>query len=293
MVDLRADIVLKLPERLLALMMRSGCAEFNLGLEKGSDKMLQKMMKDMTVKDHFAATEKLRRIAGKVNKDIRINGTFILGGPSETKQDVRDTLIHSLALNLDEVTIYPLEIHPGTQIYKEALKAKILKPGLAPYLDATEYPWYATKDLPRSYLLKINESYETMFARLRRFRAAMQWIEEQFLPENERTLISYPSRKTRNLDGSVKEFFCFTLDYLRKHPDKALSKKGTLVAPMVVYESQVERAIHLLERRLRQKYPNYDDEYSYGDYQFGWLLSEWKSLLNAFEELFSIALLNV
>lgn len=210
----------------------------------------------------------------------------------ETKGDVRDTIIHSLALNLDEVTVYPLEIHPGTQIYVEALKEKILKPGLAPYLDAREYPLYATEDLPRSYLFKIKESYEGMLERLRQFRGAMQWIEEQFLPENERSLISYPIRKTRNLDRKIKEFFHVALDYLRKHPSGGLSKNGAIMAPIMVYELKVERAIYLLERRLKRKCPKYDDDYSYGDYQFGWLLGEWKSFLKAFEELLSTALLN-
>jgi radical SAM superfamily enzyme YgiQ (UPF0313 family) len=287
-VEMRADVILELPERLLALMIRSGCAEFNLGLEKGSDKMLQKITKDITVKDHFAAIEKLRRVAGKVKKEIKVNGTFILGGPGETKKDVRDSIIHSLALNLDEVTIYPLEIYPGTQIYREALKEGILQPGLSPYLDAREYPVYATENLSRTYLSKMKESYEGMFEELRQFRGAMQWIEEQFLPEDERCLISYPVKKTRNLDRKVKEFFQVTLDYLRKHPDEGLLKNGAMITPAMVCELKVERAIHLLERRLKKKYLNYDDDYEYGDYQFGWLLGEWKSFLKKFEELFSI-----
>lgn len=286
-VEMRADVILQLPERLLALMMRSGCAEFNLGLEKGSDRMLQEMTKDLTVNDHFAAIEKLRRIAKRAKKEIRVNGTFILGGPRETKEDVWDTVIHSLALNLDEVTMYPLEIYPGTQVYAEAIKDKILKPELAPFLDAKEYPLYATKNLQRSYLLKIKELYDEMFESLRQLRGAMQEIEGQFLPEDERWSSIFPVKRTRNLDRKVREFIQIALEYLKKHPDERLSKSEATRALVTVPAMKIERAIDLLERQLKQKYPHYDDDYVYGDYQLGWLLSEWKSFLNRFERLFS------
>jgi hypothetical protein len=287
-VEMRADVILQLPERLLTLMVRSGCAEFNLGLEKGSDKMLQQMTKDITINDHFTAIQKLRRVAQRAKKEVKVNGTFILGGPGETEEDVWDTVIHSLALNLDEVTIYPLEIYPGTQICVKALKEGILKPGLAPYLDAREYPLYATKNLPRSYLFKIKESYEELFENLRQLRGAMQEIEGQFLPEDERCLSIFPVKRTRDLDRKVREFIQVALEYLRKHPDEGLSKNGAITAPVTVSLLKIERAIDLLERRLKQKYPNYDDDYVYGDYQLGWLLSMWKSFLNRFEKLFSI-----
>jgi radical SAM superfamily enzyme YgiQ (UPF0313 family) len=287
-VEMRADVILQLPERLLVLMMRSGCAEFNLGLEKGSDRMLQKMTKDITVNDHFAAIEKLRRVAQRVKKEIKVNGTFILGGPGETKGDVWDAVIQSLALNLDEVTMYPLEIYPGTQVYAEALKEGILKPGLAPYLDAREYPLYATKNLPRSYLFKIKGSYDEMFESFRQLRGTMQEIEGQFLPEDERCLSIFLVKRTRNLDRKIREFIQAALEHLRKHPDGGLSKNGAMMDPVTVHVLKVERAIDLLEHRLKQKYPNYDDDYVCGDYQLGWLLSEWKSFLNQFEKLFSI-----
>lgn len=172
------------------------------------------------------AIEKLRGVAQRVKKEVKVNGTFILGGPGESEEDVWDTVIHSLTLNLDEVTIYPLEIYPGTQICVEALKEGVLKLGLAPYLDAREYPLYATKNLPRSYLFKIKESYEEMFESLRQLRGAMQEIEGQFLPEDERCLSIFPVKRTRNLDGKVREFIQVALEYLRRHPDEIYRKTG-------------------------------------------------------------------
>ena len=286
-VDMRADVILKLPQQLLELMIRSGCTEFNLGLEKGSNRLLKKMTKDMTIEQHFEAVAKLRKAAEKLKREVWINGTFILGGPEETKDDIRDTVFHSLALNLDEATVYPLEIHPGTRIYKEALEEKIIKPGLEPYIDPKEYPFYVTKDLPRRYLNEIEESYEKMFKSLRQFRGTMQWIEEQFLPENERCLVSYPIKKTKKLDHVFKEFLQISIDCLKNHPRDELLKDQMKKEPIVAYELKVEKTIHSIERSLKRKYPNYDEDYCFGDYQFGWLLNEWKFFLSQFENFFS------
>jgi radical SAM superfamily enzyme YgiQ (UPF0313 family) len=287
-VEMRADVILQLPVRLLALMIRSGCIEFNLGLEKGSNRMLREMTKDITIEDHFAAIGKLRQVSSKVRKGILINGTFILGGPGETRDDVCDTVFHSWVLNLDEVTLYVLEIYPGTRIYAEALKEGILKPELTPFLNPKKYPLYATKRLPRSYLIRIKESYAEVFERFSDFKGVMQEIEGQFLPENERNLSVFPAKKTRILNKKVKEFIQNAVDYAKKHRDKKLPRNWTSEIPVKAYVSRVNEAITLLERRLKQKYPNYVKDYVYGDYQTGSLLNYWVLFLEEFEKLFTL-----
>jgi radical SAM superfamily enzyme YgiQ (UPF0313 family) len=287
-VEMRADVILQLPVRLLALMIRSGCIEFNLGLEKGSNRMLREMTKDITIDDHFAAIGKLRQVSAKVRKRILINGTFILGGPSETMDDVRDTALQSWALDLDEVTLYVLEIYPGTRIYAEALKEGILKPGLTPFLNPKKYPLYATKSLPRSYLIRIKDSYAEVFERFSDFKGVMQEIEGQFLPESERNLSVFPAKKTRILNKKVKEFIQNAVDYAKKQRGKKLPRNWASEIPVKAYVSRVDEAITLLERRLKQKYPNYDKDYVYGDYQTGSLLNYWVRFLKEFEKLFTL-----
>jgi len=288
LIEIRADVILQLPERLLSLMIRSGCVEFNLGLEKGSDRMLQKMTKGMSIQDHFEAVEKLRRVAKRAKREVFVNGSFILGGPGETKEDVRDTIIHSLALDLDEVTLYSMLIYPGTEVYAEARRKGILKPGLVSYMDAKEFPLYSTDALPKSYLLEIGDSCERVFDSLREVKKTMQEIEGQFLPEEERYPLSFPIRRTRNLDKKIKGCIHEALNYLKNHPNEGLSKNGVIAAPIVVQVQKVEKAVALLERQLKQKYPNYDSDYTFGDYYPGFLLSHWKTFLQKFDELFSL-----
>jgi len=283
-IDIRADIILNLPEKLLARMIQSGCSEFNLGLEKGSDRMLQKMTKGITVMDHHDAVAKLRRIAKSVEKEIVVNGTFILGGPGETERDVRETLIHSLALNLDEVTFYVLATHPGTQIYREAIKKRILRDGLAPFLKLDGYPLYATKSLSSSFLTNIEKLSRKLYDEREELKRAMQEVERQFLPESERDRSSFDIKRTEKLHSLIATCVKRACDYLMQRPNEGFSKNGSLVPEIDSYVQEVNRGIDLLEKQLIQEYPNYSPYY--WDYHPGTLCARWKFFLKLFDELF-------
>jgi radical SAM superfamily enzyme YgiQ (UPF0313 family) len=88
MVELRPDVICRLPDKLLRLMIKAGCVEFNLGLEKGTEKMLKEMNKKLSIEDHKKAIAKIRRIADELMTMVIVNGTFILGGPRENKKDI-------------------------------------------------------------------------------------------------------------------------------------------------------------------------------------------------------------
>jgi radical SAM superfamily enzyme YgiQ (UPF0313 family) len=286
MIEIRADIIKKLPEELLGWMMRSGCIEFNLGLEKGSDRMLQKMTKGMTVADHRDAVVKLRRIAGSLGRRVIVNGTFVLGGPEETKNDVRETLVHCFGLHLDQATLYPLEICPGTQISTDALIEGILRPGLESYLNPKEYPLFVTGNLSKPYLLHIKRKSEQVLDEMERLKKTMQEIERQFLPEDKRDRFSsFEIEKTKRLHTLIEGCIFEALDYLMKHPEEGLSENGQQEPKVEFAIQMVDQEIDVVENKLALKYPNYD--YHYGDYYPGTLMSNWKHFMKVFEELFS------
>jgi len=286
MVEVRADVVCRLPDELLRLMMRSGCIEFNFGLEKGSDRMLQKMTKRISTADHHAAVAKLRRIADELKTKIIINGTFILGGPDETKADIRETLIHCFSLHLDQATLYPMEVHPGTEIYAKALEEGIINPGLASYMNPAEYPLYTTTELPRSYLTTVKSKSEDTLDHMEDIKKTMQGIERQFLPESIRDEITnYETKVTKNLLARIEEGINAALDYLRNHPGEGLRENGKLPAQIDLAFQKVQGEINKIEEDLVQKYPDYN--YHYGDYYPGTLSANWKSFRDRFESLFS------
>ncbi len=286
MIELRADVICKLSDNLLRLMMKSGCIEFNLGLEKGSDRMLQEMSKKNSIEDHKKAVAKIRRIADELMVKVIVNGTFILGGPGEKKQDIRDTLLHCFGLHLDQVTLYPMEIHPGTEVGARALAEGIIKPGLAAYLDAKAYPLYETKSLSREYLFGIKRKTEQTLDALDELKKTMQGVERQFLPEGVRDgIVNFEIREARNLQARIEECIDVFVDFIKKSSEEELAVKGPLQKHVGLAIKRVEKAITEIEERLVDKYPDYD--YHCGDYYPGTLMNNWSSFRRSFETLFS------
>lgn len=286
MVEIRADIVRRLPDKLLKLMMQSGCVEFNFGLEKGSDRMLQKMTKRISTADHQVAVAKLRRIANELKTRVIVNGTFILGGPEETRADIRETLIHCFGLHLDQATLYPMEVYPGTEVCAKALKEGIIKPGLNSYLNPAEYPLYASENLPRSYLVAIKNKSEYVLDCMEEIKKTMQGVERQFLPESIRDEITnYETRITKDLQVKIEESLDAALDFLINHPGEGLRENGTLKAQIDLAFQKVQKEIDRIEEDLVKKYPDYD--YHCGDYDPGTLMRDWKHFIDRFESLFS------
>lgn len=286
MIEIRADVICKLPDSLLRLLIKSGCVEFNLGLEKGSDRMLERMKKRITTDEHRNAVEKIRRIADELLIRVVINGTFILGGPEETKKDIRDTLVHCFSLHLDQATLYPMEVYPGTEVGAKAIEGKIVKPGLVSYLDAAEYPLYETKELSRSYLVEIKRKSEQALDMMEDLKKAMQGIERQFLPENVREeIVNFEARETILLQTEIKECLDIVLGYLKKNLNDGLGDKDPYPTIVKSAFQRVEREIEEIEKKLADKYPDYD--YHCGDYYPGTLLNDWNSFRQSFERLFS------
>jgi hypothetical protein len=286
MIEIRADVICKLPDSLLRLLIKSGCVEFNLGLEKGSDRMLERMNKRITTDNQRNAVEKIRIIADELLTRVVINGTFILGGPEETKQDIRDTLVHCFSLHLDQATLYPMEVYPGTEVGVKAIKEKIVKPGLVSYLNAAEYPLYETKELSRSYLVEIKRKSEQALDMMEGFKKAMQGIERQFLPENVREeIVNFETRETMLLQTEIRECLDIVLGYLKKNLDDGVGEKDPYPTIVKSAFQSVEREIEEIEKKLADKYPDYD--YHCGDYYPGTLLNDWNSFRQSFERLFS------
>lgn len=102
-----------LDEDLLKLMKKSGCYSLSVGIESGSDKILKHMKKNLTV-------DKIKEKIKLINKvGISVIGFFILGYPTETKDDIISTIefAKSLPLSRAEFNIFlPL---PGSEMYEK------------------------------------------------------------------------------------------------------------------------------------------------------------------------------
>jgi len=118
LVDLRANMV---NDRLIQLLQKMGVVKVALGLESGSDKILQYLKgKNITVEDNRNAV----RILNKY--EIGAYCCFMIGAPPETIEDIQKTrdLIHEI-LDLDTKNFCQLTVTtplPGTGLWDYALR---------------------------------------------------------------------------------------------------------------------------------------------------------------------------
>jgi len=284
MIDIRADVIMQLDPQLLLNMISSGCTIFNLGLEKGSDKCLEKMMKGITIQDHVDAIAKLREAAMKVDKRVLINGTFVLGGPDENREDVMDTLAHGLSLDLDGMIFFPLEIHPGTELHELALKEEVIRRGLKLYLDSRHYPIYSSKGLSSIDLKKIADLSGRVVSRLEDIKNIVWKLQRQL---GDSSYVPPSEIKTDESDGLnqyIRDFIAQAAEYLREHPGERLVVETEVVLPLRICAEAVKEEILRLEGVWESRTKGKD--LGMNAYQLGALMREWNDFVEQLNNLF-------
>jgi len=104
-----------LDETLLKKMSMAGLYSIGLGIESGSPRTQRNMRKNLDF-------DKLKKIVKLGNKyGIRMEGFFILGYPTETEEDILQTIGLAKELPLKRAAIFLFQPIPGSEIY-DALK---------------------------------------------------------------------------------------------------------------------------------------------------------------------------
>lgn len=112
-----------LDRELLALMRRSGCHSIGLGIESGSQRMLDRIGKRQSLEDVREAVERVHA-AG-----IAAVGFFIIGLPGETRVEIEATIRLALELPLRRANFMLFTPFPGTRLWSELGEPR---PGTAP-----------------------------------------------------------------------------------------------------------------------------------------------------------------
>jgi radical SAM superfamily enzyme YgiQ (UPF0313 family) len=111
--DARAD---NLSRELLELMHRAGCRSVWMGVESGDPGMLRLYQKGTSLADFRRAT-RWSKEAGIVT-----NGSFIIGGPGETRGSLRRSLAFARKIDLNYFTPFYCTPLPGAPMYAEVAK---------------------------------------------------------------------------------------------------------------------------------------------------------------------------
>ncbi len=107
-------------DEIMDLMVESGCWKVAVGIESGSDEMLKRIHKMVTVPQVIDAARKLARFG------IQMKGFFIMGFPGETESQIRETrdLIYRLKnAGMTKLSLFQFKPYPGTEDFERLQKS--------------------------------------------------------------------------------------------------------------------------------------------------------------------------
>lgn len=133
------------------MMYKSGCRLVSIGVESGSQYMLEKMGKKITLND-------VRRTVKVFKKaKIRIYNYFVIGLPWETEETVEETIKFAIELNSDFISFYTATPLPGSRFYVYALEHNLFDKETS-FENAYYYPAVNTHNLSRERVFELHKS---------------------------------------------------------------------------------------------------------------------------------------
>lgn len=108
-------------EEMAELMYESGCRLVSIGVESGSQYILDKIGKKITI-DDIMNTVKIFKAA-----KIKIYNYFVIGLPWDTEDTIEETIEFAICLNSDFISFYTATPLPGTRFFKFAVENGLLK----------------------------------------------------------------------------------------------------------------------------------------------------------------------
>jgi anaerobic magnesium-protoporphyrin IX monomethyl ester cyclase len=142
---------------MLRIMKSAGCVAIYYGIESASKKILEYYRKKISL-------EKAMEVVRATKKaGIAVICSFIIGAPTETKREMKETLRFALRLDPDYAQFSILTPYPGTEIYREAKEGNLLltenfeeytsgKPVLKTLVSPTELAKFLRKCYMRFYI---------------------------------------------------------------------------------------------------------------------------------------------
>ena len=129
----------KITPELLKLMKKAGCYETGFGIESGSDRVLEFIKKSIT-KDMVRQGVKWAKEAG-----IDVRGFFMIGFPTETKEEILETIDFAKELDVDVAQFMVSTPFPGTEMWEIAKQY-----GKVNDDDWSSFTFYAPEKMPFS-----------------------------------------------------------------------------------------------------------------------------------------------
>ena len=136
-------------DEMLREMKSAGCKMIRLGVESGSQEVLDKIRKGLTLAQIEQGVRRVKK------SGIQALGGFMFGFPYDSKQSVEQTLALAKKLSPDQVQFSIAMCYPGTSLYQYAVENDLLLAKDFKEFDMTCGPVVKTVDMTRDSLTPI------------------------------------------------------------------------------------------------------------------------------------------
>lgn len=137
-------------EEMAYKMYEAGCRLVSIGVESGSQEMLDKIGKRITL-DDVRLTVKIFKKAG-----IRIYNYFVIGLPWEDEDSVEDTIDFAIELDSDFISFYTATPLPGSKFYEYAKENGLIDSDTS-FSSAYFYPSVNTHHLSKERVFELHK----------------------------------------------------------------------------------------------------------------------------------------
>ena len=137
-------------EEMANKMYEAGCRLVSIGVESGSQEMLDKIGKRITL-DDVRLTVKIFKKAG-----IRIYNYFVIGLPWEDEDTVEDTIDFAIELDSDFISFYTATPLPGSKFYEYAKENNLINSDTS-FSTAYFYPSVNTHYLTKERVFQLHK----------------------------------------------------------------------------------------------------------------------------------------
>ena len=135
---------------LAKIMKKSGCGLVSIGIESGSQYMLDKMGKKITLEQIKNTVNIFRKVG------IKVYGYFVLGLPWETEETAKATIDFACSLDLNYANFYTATAFPGSRFWDYAIENNLFDEE-DKYKSAYYYPSVKTHNLSKDRVFKLHK----------------------------------------------------------------------------------------------------------------------------------------
>jgi len=108
-------------DKVMKNLKKAGCWSIQFGFESGSQRILDFLNKDVTVQQNINAINQCKK------HNIFVDGSFMLGLPTETIKEMNETVGFIKKYKPDAIDIKVYRPYPSTELYEEAVKNNLIK----------------------------------------------------------------------------------------------------------------------------------------------------------------------